>query len=278
MTHIDYEMSNEDYHDKEKHPHISSTDIKTVEKTSPLHWALKQSLPKKKPTPAMLMGSAVHAMISEPDKALFVRGLPNRLKRKEWAKMEEEAAAKGQTLLTEGEYDEARRISDTALETCDLLRSALSLKDMIVEASIFTQCMHSDLKIKCRPDMMSNELGYMWDIKTTTDNTPEGFAREVKRWGYDIQAAFYLHCAHCAGLDVNQFAFFAVDKETGICVAYELSELYMKYAEKRMFRVLDQLVEAEEANTLTTGWDSLNTIHLPPYLEDEYWDQNDTPF
>ena len=82
MTHIDYAMSNEDYHDKDKHPHISSTDIKTVEKTSPLHWALKQSLPKKKPTPAMLMGSAVHAMISEPDKALFVRGLPNRLKRK----------------------------------------------------------------------------------------------------------------------------------------------------------------------------------------------------
>lgn len=278
MTHIDYAMSNDDYHDKDKHPHLSSTDAKTVEKTSPLHWALKQGLPRKKPSPAMLMGSAVHAMISEPDKELFARGLPNRLKRKEWAKLEEEAAAKGQTLLTEGEFDEAKRIADTAIETCDLLRSALSLKDLAVEASIFTKCLHSDMKIKARPDMMSLELRTMWDIKTTTDNTPEGWAREVKRWGYDLQAAWYLHVAECSGLDIDNFIFFAVDKETGICVAYELSELYLKYAQKRMFRVLDQLVEAEEAKQLTTGWDSLNTIHLPPYLEDEYWDQNDTPF
>ena len=126
MTYIDYAMSNEDYHDKDKHPHISSSDVKEIAKTSGLHWAIKQNLPRKPPTPAMKFGSAVHAMISEPDKALFARGLPNRLKRKEWAKMEEEAAAKGQTLLTEGEFDEARRISDTALETCDMLRQALS--------------------------------------------------------------------------------------------------------------------------------------------------------
>ena len=94
---------------------------------------------------------------TQPDKALFARGLPNRLKRKEWAKMEEEAAAKGQTLLTEGEFDEARRISDTALETCDMLRQALSLKDMMVEASIFTARPRTGIKRKsARHDVTGN--------------------------------------------------------------------------------------------------------------------------
>lgn len=271
MTYIDYAMSNEDYHDKEKHPHISSSDVKEIAKTSGLHWAIKQNLPRKPPTPAMKFGSAVHAMISEPDKALFARGLPNRLKRKEWAKMEEEAAAKGQTLLTEGEFDEARRISDTALETCDMLRQALSLKDMMVEASIFTECSRTGIKKKIRPDMMSLETRTMWDIKTTTD-VLDGWGREVKRWQYDLQAYYYLSTAKDAGLDIDHFIFFAVDKETGICVAYELSELYLKYAERNVNRVLDMLSEADAKGEFKPEWDRLNTLHLPAYLEDEIWD------
>ena len=277
MTHIDYAMSNEDYHNKELHPHISSTDIKTVAKTSVLHWAMKQGLPKKKPTPAMTMGAAVHGMISEPHKALFVRGLPNRLKRKEWAKMEEEAAAKGQTLLTEAEFDEARRISDTAIETCDELRAALSLKDLAVEASIFTKCSYSGMNTKIRPDMMSLETKTMWDIKTTTDNTPTGFAREISKWSYDLQAAYYLWNAQNANLDIQHFKFFAVDKETGICVTYDLSELYLASAKERMFKVMDQLIEADETQKLTTGWDQTVTIHLPTYLENQMSD-NVHPF
>jgi hypothetical protein len=269
MTYIDYAMPNEDYHNKELHPHLSSSDIKEVEKTSPLHWALKLEQPRKAPTPAMLAGSAIHAMISEPEKELFIRGLPDRRKRTEWAKLEEQAAKKGQTVLTEGEFDECQRIADTAIDTCVELQAALGEKDLAVEASIFTQCTWSDLKIKCRPDMMSLSKRTMWDIKTTTDNTKDNFPREIKRWSYDMQAAFYLHCAACAGLVIDRFIFLAVDKPTGVCVAYELSELYLKHAEKRMARVLDKLVEAESQGKFETGWERVNTIHLPSWMEDE---------
>ena len=269
MTYIDYAMSNEDYHSKELHPHFSSSDIKEIEKSSPLHWALKQEQPRKKPTPAMLAGSAIHAMISEPEKELFVRGLPDRRKRTEWAKLEEQAAKKGQTVLTESEYDDCQRIAGTAIHTCDELHDALQLRDMVVEASILTECSMSGLKIKARPDMMSLSERTMWDIKTTTDNTITGFPREIKRWAYDLQAAWYLHVAACAGLVIDKFIFLAVDKETGICVAYELSELYLKHAEKRMERVLNKLVKAESAGKFDTGWERVNTIHLPSWMEDE---------
>lgn len=117
--------------------------------------------------------------------------------------------------------------------------------------------------------MMSLSKRTMWDIKTTTDNTKDNFPREIKRWSYDMQAAFYLHCAACAGLVIDRFIFLAVDKPTGVCVAYELSELYLKHAEKRMARVLDKLVEAENQGKFETGWERVNTIHLPSWMEDE---------
>lgn len=278
ISEVIHDLPNEDYHNKELYPHFSSSDIKEIEKTSLLHWAIKSSLPRKKATPAMLMGSAIHAMISEPEKELFVRGLPNRVKRKEWAELEAKAAAKGQTLMTEGEYDEAKRISQAAVETCDVLKNALALDDLEVEASIFTRCPHSDLLLKIRPDMMSRKLRTMWDIKTTTDVTPDGFGRELRRWGYATQAAVYLHVAAAAGIEIDHFVFLAVDKETGICVAYELSELYLKYAERNMFRVMDQLTEAEASGKFDTGWDSINTLHLPAFLEDQLGDYDNTPF
>ena len=85
-TKVDLEMSNEDYHDKSQHPHISSSDIKEIAASSVLHWAIKQDKPRKE-TPAMRLGSMLHSMILEPRKKQYVRVLTNRLKRKEWAAM-----------------------------------------------------------------------------------------------------------------------------------------------------------------------------------------------
>ena len=282
MTHIDYTMSNADYHDKEKHPHISSSDVKAVHKKSLLHWALEQNMPRTE-SKAMLMGSAVHGMILEPEKKEFVRGLPNRLKRKEWAELEEKCAKNGQTLLTESEYDEAERITETAKQTCETLRYVLDHKRFVPEASIFTQCRDTKLPIKCRPDAMilpdeHGKGGMLFDVKTTTDATPEAFQHEIKKWAYDLQAAFYIHTCQQAKININSFIFFAVEKPTGICVAYELSELYLSYGRRNMFRAMHEIAEAKETGNFTTGWDSINTIHMPSYLEDKYLAESETPF
>ena len=125
-------MSNADYHDKSQHPHISSSDIKEIAATSVLHWAIKQDKPRKE-TPAMRMGSMLHSMILEPHKKEYVRGLPNRLKRKEWAAMEEKAAKQGKILVTEGEYDEAQELAAIALDTCKLLRESVKKKTLLLK-------------------------------------------------------------------------------------------------------------------------------------------------
>jgi hypothetical protein len=168
-TKVDLEMSNADYHDKSKHPHISSSDIKEIAATSVLHWAIKQDKPRKE-TAAMRMGSMLHSMILEPHKKEYMRGLPNRLKRKEWAAMEEKAAKQGKILVTEGEYDEAQELASIALDTCKLLRESVKKENFVAEASVFTQLDELEMAVKCRPDGVlmptaEGEQGIILDIK-----------------------------------------------------------------------------------------------------------------
>lgn len=272
MTHIDYEMSNEDYHNAKLHPHFSSSDIKEVVKNSPLHWALKQELPKKEPTPAMLLGSAVHAFILEPDKGEFVRSEGSG-RTKEFKKQKEELAKEGKTLLPEATFDDALRIATKAMETNAYLIKLLKHKRFVAEASIFTNCRETKLDIRCRPDGMimpddKGKGGIIFDIKTTNNIHPSTFYKDVKSWSYDVQAAFYLHTCAAAKIPIEKFIFFAVCKETGICQAHVLSELYLAHARQRMLKAMSDLLDSQVSGRFTTGWEMENTIHLPQYLQE----------
>ena len=272
-TKVDLEMSNADYHDKSKHPHISSSDIKEIAATSVLHWAIKQDKPRKE-TPAMRMGSMLHSMILEPHKREYVRGLPNRLKRKEWASMEQKAAIHDKILVTEGEYDEAQELAAIALDTCKLLRESVKKENFVAEASVFTQLDELDMAVKCRPDGLlmptkEGEQGIILDIKKTKATTPLEFEKEILRYSYDLQACWYLMTMRQAEMPCSKLYFIAVNGDTGVATVHELSELYLKYAEKRMYQAMHKLVDAQSSGKFDTGWDDVNVIHLPAWLEDE---------
>jgi hypothetical protein len=74
MTQIEYNLPDYEYHDKEIHPHISSSDVKTVLSKSLLHWMGQE----RKESIAFDIGKAVHALILEPEKDLVVRGPEDR--------------------------------------------------------------------------------------------------------------------------------------------------------------------------------------------------------
>ena len=272
-TKVDLEMSNADYHDKSQHPHISSSDIKEIAATSVLHWAIKQDKPRKE-TAAMRMGSMLHSMILEPRKEEYMRGLPNRLKRKEWAAMEERAKRQGKILVTEGEYDEAQELAAIALDTCKLLRESVKKENFVAEASVFTYLDDLNLAVKCRPDGLlmptkEGEQGIILDIKKTKATTPREFEIEVRKYGYAVQQVFYMEVMRQAEMPCSKFYFIAVNGDTGVATVHELSELYLKYAEKRMYQAMHKLVDAQSSGKFDTGWDDVNVIHLPAWLEDE---------
>ena len=273
MTHIDYEMPDYEYHDKEKHPHISSSDVKTVYGKSLLHWSGQEY----KESPTLEMGKAVHSLILEYEKQAVVRG-PSDRRGNKWKEAKQQAEQQGKILLTERDYDTASEIAENALFNSDFLRSNIMSKNFIAEASIFTTCKKTGMLIKCRPDGLlvpqdNKSKGEILDIKTTQDASPEGFQRELRKYNYDLQIAFYLHTMRCASLPCSEMYLVAIEKTPPYAVGvHVLSEIYIKHAEKRMIQTLEKMKHAESTQDFSTGWPEINQVHLPAWLEGDMED------
>lgn len=54
-------------------------------------------------------------------------------------------------------------------------------------------------------------LAYAFDLKTSDDASPEGFALQCYKLGYDTQAAFYMDVLNLCGRNVQKFGFIVVE-------------------------------------------------------------------
>lgn len=97
------------------------------------------------------------------------------------------------------------------------------LNNSITEYSYFTYDEDTQLEIKCRPDIES--MGELIDLKTTQDASDKGFMYECLKWGYHIQAAYYLDIYNKVnGTDIEQFYFIAVEKKPPFAVNVHVIE------------------------------------------------------
>ena len=270
MTHIDYEMPDYMYHDKEIHLHISSSDVKTVLSKSLLHWVGQE----RKETIAFDIGKAVHALILEPEKDLVVRG-PEDRRGSKWKEAKAKAEKAGKVILTEKDYDMCMAMATNAFMHCDLLKETVYSPSFVAEASIFTKCQETGVDIKIRPDGLivpqkKTDEPYIIDVKTTTDASPEGFQREIHRLNYDVQIAFYLHGMAQAGLPCRTMYLIAVEKTAPyVTTVHELSEFHLAHAHKRMLATLKKIGDAVRTKEFTTDWPDVNIVHLPAWMDDE---------
>ena len=76
------------------------------------------------------------------------------------------------------------------------------LRDMFIspdsrykEISIFAICPRTKLVIKCRPDIMNLKAGMISDVKSSAGR--EDWSNTVEKYGYEIQAMFYLYVMQC---------------------------------------------------------------------------------
>lgn len=257
---IDYEMSNEDYHAT---PAISSSAVKLVHNSSILHWKNKVY----KPSAAFDLGTAVHALVLEPHLDLVVRG-PETRRGNAWKDAKAEADLAGQLLLTEEDFDQARAMADRIIEHPVGLR--MQDENNVNEMSVFVKCPETGLDLKARPDSYWPHKGVIYDIKTTQDASPDGFAREALKYNYAIQAVFYKYCLKQAGMPAGHFVFVCVEKAPPYAVAiHVLSEEYLDWAHNEMISTLYKIADAEQTGVFTTGWPEVNVIDLPRWLRAE---------
>ena len=203
------DIPNEDYH---AGVGISSSYIRRFGQ-SQLH-AIEH---KQESSPNLKFGTASHSLIVEGKEAFDkeVRVLTGSPYTKAYKEEKAEYEEQGFIVLKDSEVEIIEGMKANMIYEGN---AYLNAKGKVAEASIYWY--EDDILCKCRPDMIcpplyepnSDNKIVIVDYKTTISCEPFAFNKSVKKYGYDMQAAWYRRGLLMAGYDVEDFIFIAQEK------------------------------------------------------------------
>lgn len=221
------QQSNAEYHSDTSR--ISKSGLDLVAR-SPLHYRAKYLAPDRQPqkeSPALLLGSAIHSAVLEPDSfaadycAAIACDRRTSDGKKQWADFL--AANAGKTVLDREQLEtvlgirQAIRNHSTASRLLDL---SLGQVEGVLHADIPVDGEVALVLAKSRMDYLRTSGEFIADIKSTEDASPNAFARSIANYRYHVQAAYYLDMFAFLGVEPpKRFVFIAVEKSAPYAVA-----------------------------------------------------------
>jgi PDDEXK-like domain of unknown function (DUF3799) len=273
-----HDMSNEDYRKSEG---LSHSESKVLRQRSPHHMHMQREhrgeAPPRKPSPQMLLGTAVHCAVLEPTTfdQRYCDDLDENKNSKAYKEFAQSCANAG--LLPISSEDRERVFAMRASLLADP-QIADSLSVGRAEVSAWWKDPATGVLCKCRPDFVrptgNGASALLVDLKTTADASPDQFSRSIATFGYHTQADHYTRgYALASGLAIDGMLFVAVETEFPYaCAAYTLTEAALELAARMNAKVL-----ATYAQCVSSGiWPSYGTgvqdIDIPPwaYKQAEY--------
>lgn len=219
--------TNDEYHSHTES--ISKSHLDAIASGSPKHYWHRYVNPdreRQEPTAAMIMGTAVHTAVLEPD--LFpseVIESPGFDRRTKVGKAEYEAfqaAHKGRIVLAPEDYAKCLAIRD-AVHMHQVAGGLLQGGQ--AEQSFYAIDAETGELIKCRTDYMHNSGAMIVDLKTTDDASPAGFGKSAANFRYPIQTAWYNGVLDAAfGEHPENWVFLAVEKNPPYAVGIYFME------------------------------------------------------
>jgi len=253
------DIPNEDYH---AGVGISSSYIRRFGQ-SQLH-AIEH---KQESSPNLKFGTASHALIVEGQKAFDkeVRVLTGSPYTKAYKEEKAEYEEQGFIVLKESEVETIQSMKDNMVYEGN---AYLDAKGKIAEASVYWY--EDDILCKCRPDMMcpplkepnSDNKIVIVDYKTTISCEPFAFNKSVKKYGYDMQAAWYRRGIQMAGYDVDDFVFIAQEKvHPYASKVFRITKEQMDFGWTMMESYLEDYKEYQKGKPLSI-YNSANVVDL----------------
>ena len=253
------DIPNEDYH---AGVGISSSYIRRFGQ-SQLHAIEHQ----QESSPNLKFGTASHALLVEGQEAFdkevkVITGSPyTKAYKEEKAEYEEQ----GFIVLKESEAEIIHNMKDSMVYEGN---AYLNAKGKIAEASIYWY--EDDVLCKCRPDMLcpplkepnSDNKIVIVDYKTTVSCEPFAFNKSVKKYGYDMQAAWYRRGLLMAGYDVEDFVFIAQEKvHPYASKVFRITKEQIDFGWTMMENYLEEYKEYQKGKPLTI-YNSPNVVDL----------------
>jgi len=225
---------------------VSASFLKTCASQSLLH-AHADALVPRKPTPAMALGSALHARVLLPDEPCTLADGPL-------------FAANNATAR---ERRESLDGMIAALRDNREARKYLDAQGSATEMSILWT--EGGLPAKAKLDVIGG--GPVVDLKSARDASDRGFSRAVfGDYRYDIQAAWYLRAARAAGYTPDGFIFVVVESLPPHAVkCHRIDELAIEAADAEIDRLLPRIKAARESGIWPGYGDETNTLYLPAW-------------
>jgi hypothetical protein len=267
-------LTNEQYHALDSISHSRLEDFRSSKRKYKAKYIDKTL--ERKQTPAMQLGSLVHALVLEPhtfdENYILAPKCDRRTNAGKAAWNEFCELASGKEVIDFETMESAKAISGAVLE--NELAMELIGADCLIENPVFWTCPHTGLQCRSKPDVDNREAAYLLDLKSCQDATPGGFAKSAASFGYARQAAWYQTGHEIAYGYRPAFVFVAVSTnepyEVGI---YELSENDILRSKLQNNIDLAELAECMKTGVWTARHESqIVNLALPKWaeFEDQY--------
>ena len=250
---LHYEMADKDYFD---YP-AASNSLLTQLKKSPAHLmeAIRNPAP---PTPAMRLGSAFHVATLEPEKfeAFWARGSELKATTKEGkaAKAELSMQFSPEKILKPADYDTVCSMRDAVLGHSVAGELLSGAKTEVVAKWTDDE---SGLPCKAKVDALPGDRGYLVDLKSTIDASPDHMAKAIHNFGYYRQAGHYLSAFETR----NQFYMVCCEKKAPFAVAvYLVSDAAVLLGQHEVQELLHKWSECINLYGLDGEWPAYDEI------------------
>lgn len=256
-------MPEADYHAREE---VSSSQLKHLLK-SPFHYAHNRTV-KVEPTPAMLLGSAVHTAVLEPEKFKDLCTHFNGHRRgKEYTEFYEENKSK--IIFNIDEWQKIQAMRDSLLHSeCSAPFFKFNALDRI-EPSLFWQDAETGIACRGRLDLVKyNGVPILIDVKTTFDASPMAFGRQALDLGYHISMGAYQKAWQAVFKEeIENVLFIAVEnKEPYVTAVYQMDERTLSLGRETHSHLLRKLKHSQEQNQWPAYGDRPLPLEAPEYL------------
>lgn len=239
---------------------------------SPMHFRYYLGGAEDEPTEAMDIGAAFHCLALEPDHfhKRFVE-LPdfgpmqsstNRAKRDEWLRV---GGGRGKRALKPEPWHMIHEMRD-ALFAHPAARKLLSKGK--AEQSCVWRDPATGLLCKARRDFRSEIVPVNIDLKTTTNASPDAWARDAGAMRYHVQDAYYSEgFAHCGDDEAQHFVFIVIEKEPPYAVGvYQLDDRARLDGEIKTSNALRGIAKCAADDKWPGYGDDVRDLSLPPWF------------
>ncbi len=251
----------------------SNQSVVKVHRKSAAHVFEEMQHPKAS-TPALVEGDAIHACILEPSrwKAEYVAGLdrPRRSADDKQAWLEFEHEHSGKIILTAKQYENVGRIAGAVWEhpTARTILSGAGTNEIgLVWEDV-------DLGVLCKAlvDRLTKHDGRVVavDLKSAQDASEDAWPRACVKYGYDVQAAFYIDGLHALSPAERGFLMLVIEKKPPYAIkVYEPFPSVLEVGRVKYKRWLAKHAECLKSGIWPGYAEGVTMFHLPEWAYKE---------